>query len=242
MELITEFIVISALVVFQSVFGVGLLLFGTPVFLLIGHDFVSTLSLLLPVSIFISFIQLIHKKKLNKIFVKEYNIYCLPFLVLCLVITINLEYIIDIRTPVSIFLIISCIATLFFKKLVILKKHLHKRRKFFLVFIGCVHGSTNMGGGFLSLFSLLINNGDKELARNFISYGYFIMGIIQYITLLIFSLNSIEFVKLYFVFLPLLLFYPSQLIFDKISSEFFMKTINYIALIFGFFTLFVSIK
>ena len=97
MELIIEFIIIFVLAVFQSVFGVGLLLFGTPTFLFIGYDFESTLVLLLPVSISISFLQIIYQKSSIQSLVSEYNLFCLPFLVLFLVISINLGDIVDIR-------------------------------------------------------------------------------------------------------------------------------------------------
>ena len=52
---ILDFIIIFILSIFQSVFGVGLLLFGTPVFLMLDYDFISTLVTILPVSIIISF-------------------------------------------------------------------------------------------------------------------------------------------------------------------------------------------
>jgi len=55
MELLFEISIIFFLVAFQSLFGVGLLLFGTPVFLLLGNNFESTLTLILPVSIIISY-------------------------------------------------------------------------------------------------------------------------------------------------------------------------------------------
>jgi uncharacterized membrane protein YfcA len=46
-------IVVSTSVI-QSVFGVGVLLFGTPLLLLLGYEFVDALGVLLPVSIAIS--------------------------------------------------------------------------------------------------------------------------------------------------------------------------------------------
>ena len=59
MELFFEISILFSLVIFQSLFGVGLLLFGTPIFLLLGNNFESTLILILPVSITISLLQLI---------------------------------------------------------------------------------------------------------------------------------------------------------------------------------------
>jgi len=40
--------------VVQSLFGVGVLLFGTPLLLLPGHDFADVLAVLLPISISIN--------------------------------------------------------------------------------------------------------------------------------------------------------------------------------------------
>ena len=242
MELILEFIIILVLTVFQSVFGVGLLLFGTPTFLFFGYDFVSTLVLLLPVSVFISLLQIIYQKSSIKSLVTEYNIFCLPFLIFFLVITINLGDIVGIKIYVSIFLIISSIVILNKNRIIHMNESLLKYRKFYLIIIGSIHGSSNMGGGFLSLFSMLINGDDRVLTRKYISYGYFVMGIIQYITILFISGNNIDFTKLYYVFLPLVLFFPSQKIFDKINNQLFMKTINYVALIFGIVVLTINLK
>jgi uncharacterized membrane protein YfcA len=242
MELIIEFIIIFVLAVFQSVFGVGLLLFGTPTFLFIGYDFESTLVLLLPVSISISFLQIIYQKSSIQSLVSEYNLFCLPFLVLFLVIAINLGDIVDIRIYVSIFLIISSIVILNKNRIVRMNKYLLKYRKFYLVLIGSIHGFTNMGGGFLSLFSTLVNGEDRVLTRNYISYGYFVMGCIQYITILFIGLNSIDFTKLYYVCLPLVLFSPSQKIFNKIDNQLFMKIINFVALIFGIVALIINLE
>ena len=241
MELIIEFIIIFVLAVFQSVFGVSLLLFGTPTFLFIGYDFESTLVLLLPVSISISFLQIIYQKSSIQSLVSEYNLFCLPFLVLFLVIAINLGDIVDIRIYVSIFLIISSIVILNKNRIVRMNKYLLKYRKFYLVLIGSIHCFTNMGGGFLSLFSTLVNGEDRVLTRNYISYGYFVMGCIQYITILFIGLNSIDFTKLYYVCLPLVLFSPSQKIFNKIDNQLFMKIINFAALIFGIVALIISL-
>ena len=242
MEAITEFIIIAILVVFQSVFGVGLLLFGTPAFLLIGYDFDSTLVLLLPVSIVTSLLQTIYQKNFIKHVTYEFNLFCLPFLFLFLVIAINLEGILDIRIFVATFLIISSIFALNKSKIIRLEKHVLNYRKIYLIFIGSIHGFTNMGGGFLSLFSRLINSEDKLLTRGYISYGYFVMGVTQYATILFIGLNDIDVRQFYYLFFPLVLFFPSQKIFHRIDNQPFMKIINYIALVFGIIVLITSLK
>jgi len=58
------FIIILVFSIVQSIFGVGLLLFGTPTFLLLGYSYTETLWLLLPCSVTISLIQVITEYKL----------------------------------------------------------------------------------------------------------------------------------------------------------------------------------
>jgi len=49
--------VIAVLSVVQSIFGMGVLVFGTPTLLLMGYDFIPTLGYLLPASFAISLLQ-----------------------------------------------------------------------------------------------------------------------------------------------------------------------------------------
>ena len=55
MKIIILLIITSAI---QSLFGVGVLLFGTPVLLLLGYSFIESLLILLPVSISINILQI----------------------------------------------------------------------------------------------------------------------------------------------------------------------------------------
>jgi uncharacterized membrane protein YfcA len=241
MELIIEFIIIFILSVVQSIFGVGLLLFGTPIFLFIGYSFETTLTVLLPVSICISFLQITYQKNPIKSLIYEYNIFCLPFLMAFLVIAISIQTSIDIKIHVSILLIISSILILNKNKIIFINEYLLRYRKLCLIIIGSIHGATNMGGGFLSIFSTIVHGEDRELTRNYISYGYFTMGIIQYSIIICIGSHIIDFTKLYYVFLPLVLFFPSQKIFYKIDNQIFAKIINYFALIFGLVALVINL-
>ena len=91
MDLFLESLILLILIIIQSIFGIGLLLLGTPTFLLLGYDFVSTLNFLLPSSIVISYLQFTSLKIPPKKIILEYNIFCLPFLVLFLPIKQNKE-------------------------------------------------------------------------------------------------------------------------------------------------------
>jgi hypothetical protein len=49
------------------------------------------------------------------------------------------------------------------------------------------HGLTNMGGGLLTLLASSLNRGQKEETRAAVAFGYLFMGLIQYITLLVYN-------------------------------------------------------
>ena len=85
-----------------------------------------------------------------------------------------------------------------------------------------------------------LNN--KFLARGFIAYGYFIMGIVQYATILLFGKKELEITNLYYVIIPLIVFFPSQKIFSNINNVSFKKIIGYIALIYGTISVIILLK
>ena len=99
-------ILITAIV--QSIFGTGVLLFGTPLLLILGYNFQYALIILLPTSILISFFQL--KNNLNKIdiqFYKKLFLFSIPPIILFFYLT-NLNSI-RINIFVGIFLVVVAI-------------------------------------------------------------------------------------------------------------------------------------
>ena len=102
-----------------------------------------------------------------------------------------------------------------------------------LIGIGCVHGLTNMGGSFLAIYSTLVSHNKKEIARYYICYGYLIMGILQYCTVIFLSLKTLEFNKLFYILFALVIYFPSQKLFKNIKDKKFSKYINIIALLYG---------
>ena len=101
---IIELLIITLLSIFQAVFGIGLLLIGTPTFLLIGYNFFDVLNLLLPFSITISFLQVIYSKEIDSEFNKKILLYCIPSLILALSILVKYENNIDLGLVTSFFL------------------------------------------------------------------------------------------------------------------------------------------
>ena len=228
-----EIIIILVLITIQSIFGVGLLLFGTPSFLLLGYDFANTINILMPVSITISALQFFKSKVSDRNFIKEYNLFCLPFLILFLVIALKFKHLLDFKILVAFLLIFSSILILNKRRFSSFKKIFFSSKKYILIGTGCVHGLTNMGGSFLAIYSTLVSKNKKEVARYYISYGYLIMGVLQFITVLFISFKILDFNKLYYIFLAVIIYFPTQKIFKNINDKKFSKYINLIALTYG---------
>jgi len=228
-----EIIIITLLIIIQSIFGVGLLLFGTPSFLVLGYDFANTINILMPVSITISALQFLRSKVKDKVFITEYNLFCLPFLIIFLLIALKFKYLFDFKLLVALLLVFSSILILNKKKFSSFRKTFFKLKKIVLIGIGSVHGLTNMGGSFLAIYSTLVSENVKEVARYYICYGYLIMGLFQYILVLSISYENLNFNKLYYLVLALLIYFPTQKIFKNIDDRKFSKYINIIALTYG---------
>ena len=233
MDTIFEFIIITFLIIIQSIFGVGLLLFGTPSFLILGYDFANTINILMPVSITISILQFFRSRVRDHEFIKEYNLFCLPFLVLFLIVALKFKYFFDFKILVGLLLIFSSILILNKRKFSSFRQPFFKFKKFVLIVLGCVHGLTNMGGSFLAIYSTLVSHNKKEIARFYICYGYLIMGILQYFIVLFLSSKTIEFTKLFYILIAFILYFPSQKLFKNINDNKFSKYINIIALLYG---------
>ena len=234
------FEILLILIAIQSIFGVGLLLFGTPSFLLFGYDFANTINILMPVSITISSLQFFKSKIRDKKFIKEYNLYCLPFLIIFLIIALKFKDFFDFKLLVAILLIFSSILILNKRRFSTFKKKFFEFKKIILVGIGCIHGLTNMGGSFLAIYSTLVSKNVKEISRYYICYGYLIMGIFQYLLVLFLSFNFLQFDKIFYVLLAIIIYFPIQKIFIKINDRKFSIYINLIALIYGMIIVYSS--
>jgi len=135
--------------VIQSIFGVGVLLFGTPLLLLLGYDFVDALGVLLPVSIAISALQVLrHYEDIDVGFYKNVLIYSIPLVVLLLLVVttikINISLVIGV---VLIFVALESFSAAIKKTL----QSIVKYEKTYLMAMGLVHGVSNLGGSLLTV-------------------------------------------------------------------------------------------
>ena len=116
-----------------------------------------------------------------------------------------------------------------------IKKFFIRNKKFSFMAIGLIHGFTNMGGIFLSIFSILNSNNVKNITRSNIAYGYFSMGVIQLLILLVYNFNFLYKIHYIYILLALIIYFPSQYFFKILLFKNFNLVIALVAFSFGIF-------
>lgn len=182
--LLTVIIAVCSLI--QSVFGVGLLVFGTPALMLLGHPFQTVLVTLLPCSILISLLQVLNGREELRDLSRKLALYCVPFIIvgLACVVIVGQEY--NARFYVGCLLLVSGAIRLSQTARIRIALLLRKRTRSYLMAMGLVHGLTNMGGGLLTVLAASLFE-RKEAIRNNIASGYLIMALVQIIVLVLFG-------------------------------------------------------
>lgn len=178
---------IAVLALVQSIFGMGLLVFGTPSLLLLGLPFSEALGWLLPASVAISAIQVgSDSAQTVKVWKGARPLLCLIPLVITLglVLRYNLHAKIDIAIGVT--LLAASIVRMNKDLQNYLAKFVKSGEQGYLVIMGLVHGFTNMGGALLSVYASS-QHGEKHDIRGTISAYYLSFGIVQILTLAIFK-------------------------------------------------------
>ena len=229
---IIELLIIILLSIFQSVFGIGLLIIGTPTFLLLGYNFFDVLNILLPFSITISLLQVIYSKEIDSGFNKKILLYCIPSLILALSILVKYENNIDFILLISFTIIFFSILNLSKFKNIIFNDS-NERINISLIILGLIHGFTNLGGSFFTLICANINK-QKKLMRHNIANGYLILGAVQLLFINIFY-KTLIISNLYYLYIPILSFFAAQYFYNKINSHLFSKILNITVLLYGIY-------
>lgn len=238
MEVVVLIAVILIFSIIQSIFGIGLLIFGTPTLLLLGYSFIESLNIILLPSITISILQILNTREildttLNN-YKKLFHIYCIPFLILGLVfIRFNYEFI-DFKYSIGIILIIITLLRFVNVSNNLVTRLLVKNPKLSNILIGLLHGFTNMGGSFLSILASSIYHEDKIRTRYLIAYCYLLMGVIQYIFIQLFFVSDFILINVLYVLIPIIIFnlFGNKLI-DYVSNIQYQKLISYIIFFYG---------
>jgi uncharacterized membrane protein YfcA len=170
--------VIAGLAVVQSLFGIGLLVFGTPTLLLLGYSYQQALAILLPASLAVSLLQLGTVPRLDRSFARQFGLWCLIPLAASLGLVSMLQFKASLNLAVALalaaFVVLRISPALEAKA----TAWLHGNQKAWLVLMGVVHGLSNLGG---SLLTILANglHADKERIRSVIVHCYVSFALVQ---------------------------------------------------------------
>lgn len=200
----------------QSLFGVGVLLFGTPVLLLLDYDFFDTLMILLPISAIINLMQISQDfNKINKEIYKYILLLTVPFIMVFLFIVS--KNIINLDLVMGLFLILILLKNnvntinIYFSKLL-------DYNKTFYIAMGIIHGLTNLGGAMLSakVFSTNLNKYEK---RATIAVSYLTFALFQIITIFYLDKEYNEENLFYILIGTIIYLIVNKMFFNKISEN-----------------------
>jgi uncharacterized protein len=184
--MIIEYLIILAVIallsVVQSIFGMGVLVFGTPTLLLLGYDFITTLGYLLPASFSISLLQVFMTKSHEIRSSRNLYMLCLPGIGFGLWVTEASPLGSWTNLMVGGILLVSAMVRLFPFSQKALVYMLEKYCLTYHLMMGVVHGLTNLGGAFLAILASVTSK-DKEAIRYTIAYYYLFFSIVQMVFL-----------------------------------------------------------
>lgn len=178
-------LVVALYAVVQSIFGVGLLVFGTPTLLLLGYSFGETLAYLLPASIAVSVLQVAGSGgfRLDPLR-RQFLIYTAPLVLVGAALILTVGSGIDIRVVVGVMLLASGAIRLSGRLREVGERLIRRHLPASLTTLGIVHGLSNLGGGVLTLIAGSVYD-DKHEIRRQIAFCYAMMAIVQLATLTI---------------------------------------------------------
>ena len=247
MEIEIIYLITFLIVILQTIVGVGVLVLGTPIFLLLNYNIIEIMNLLLPVSIVTSFINYIYLKfnkrklkiKLDKEIKKNIILLFIPGILFGLFLTsklINLINFINFQILVSIVIFSSLFIKLKFEDRINSLSLNYK--KIILIMISVIHGLSNSGGTLLTIFFSAFNKDKKNQSRYSITFYYLIFASVQYFIFLFIFKDRISFFYSYkIIFIIILSIFFGTYIVNHISLIFFKKMIELLALFSAFFLL-----
>ncbi len=188
MEDLLLYLILIVLSIVQSIFGVGILLFGTPTLIYLDYSFINTLNILIPCSLLISFFQFNFNNKSikkNKYFKKNFFFYCISSIFLSLLILSKYSNNLNFEKLIGTTLILILFIKIFGYLTKNFNLFLNKYHKFVNFMIGLIHGITNMGGSFLTIYISELEKNDLFQRRYLIGYSYFFMASTQLFSLIL---------------------------------------------------------
>lgn len=176
-------LIVAIYAVVQSVFGMGILVFGTPTLLLLGYEFVPTLQLLVPTSLAVSIFQVAGAGWRRPPGSRNLYLLCMPGIAVGLIIA---DFGVDsttIRLLVGVALVASAALRLSAVSKEIITRVIRRSDALYHLAMGLVHGLTNLGGGMLSVLAAGKHD-EKEPMRAMVAFYYLVFGGVQVASLI----------------------------------------------------------
>lgn len=231
---ILVFGLVVVLAIIQSIFGMGILIIGTPTLLLMGYDFITTISYLLPVSFIISLIQVVTAGN-DRVTIPRYlYYYCLPGIGVGLYfaesdwINFRINILIGIMLLISAFIRLKPPSRKFLQ--ILLKKYTLP----YHLIMGLIHGLTNLGGALLAILASG-NSNKKESIRYIIAHYYLAFTGIQLLLITVLTKNYEIIISNFFtpIVAAAVYFLIGQRIFTLTSSLVYNKILTILLAIYG---------
>ena len=119
----------------QTIVGIGVLVLGTPILLILNYNIVETISILLPISILTSLLNLIYFKYINKISLsglgsgikKSFFTICIPAILLGIILLKYYQEVINFKILVSLLILTTIIIKKYFNNYFLMLSDLKKK-------------------------------------------------------------------------------------------------------------------
>ena len=221
-----EFATIFVLAILQSIFGIGILFFGTPTLLLFGFSFPETLSILLPASIAVSLFQVIGSGIPERRQIGNYIGWCLIPLTIALVGSLSFGWDVELESIVAVTLLLYVVVRLSPRTERALRGSAQRLPQAWLAVIGTVHGLSNLGGGLLAIFAASSFD-DKTKVRSNIAFYYLCFAFIQLVTLAILKPDVMNAAQFGYASLAIFVFVVTdRMVFDNIATPIFERILT----------------
>ena len=173
-----EIVTIVVFAALQSVFGIGILFFGTPTLILLGYPFVETLAVVLPASIAVSCLQVVRGTLPQPAWRRDFAVWCLVPLTAVLGASLLWQSQLELEFVIACTLLLYVIIRVSPRLHGALRNGVRSRKSLWLAIIGSIHGLSNLGGGLLAIFAA--NSFDDKVAiRSHIAFCYLCFAGIQ---------------------------------------------------------------
>ena len=233
-------IIISLLTIVQSLFGIGILVFGTPTLLLLGYEFTEVLSYLLPPSIVISFCQFFPNTRYIELYKFNVFFYLLPMVIFGLLTVIYLSEF-NLMLFVGLILLFTFTSRFSLTLAHFLNNFLSKNFKFGLMVTGFIHGLSNLGGAPLLAITNGIYDNKKEIQVN-MAYAYFTMATVQLVLLCVMNVFTYGFGTILFPLTAFFIFwFFGNKVFVWATEIFYYNALTFFILCYAFLLIFNSI-